>query len=403
MNTRLSHPFVTAMKSLPPLGQLLPLSAPLAAAWLLAGCHAQPTAGPAGAPPPPVVTVAPVAERELVEHEEVVGRTDAVDSVEIRPRVSGYIQEVRFQAGQKVKKGDVLFVIDPRTRQAAFERAEAELRRAQISLDNAKAEAARAERLLGTKAISKEESDTRAWKLADAQAALLAAQAARESARLELEFCEVRSPIDGRVSRALVTPGNNVSGVDGNTTLLTTVVSVDPIYVLSDVDEATALRFKRLAQQQGLQRDAQGRVAVEMGLADEPNFPRKGFVESVDNRLNPETGSILVRMSFPNPDELLIPGLFVRARIPVGQPQKTLLISDRAIGTDQSQKFVLTLTATNTLAYRPVKIGPAVDGQRVIREGLQAGEKVVVNGLAKVRPGMPVTPENESTAPAAAR
>lgn len=391
------------MKSLSPLGQLLPLSAPLAAAWLLAGCHAQPSAGPGGAPPPPAVTVAPVAERQLVEHEEVVGRTDAVDSVEIRPRVSGYIQEVRFQAGQKVKKGDVLFVIDPRTRQAAFERAEAELRRAQSSLDNAKAEAARAERLLGTKAISKEESDTRAWKLADAQAALLAAQAARESARLELEFCEVRSPIDGRVSRALVTPGNNVSGVDGNTTLLTTVVSVDPIYVLSDVDEATALRFKRLAQQQGLQRDAQGRIAVEMGLADEADFPRKGFVESVDNRLNPETGSILVRMSFPNPDELLIPGLFVRARIPVGQPQKTLLISDRAIGTDQSQKFVLTLTATNTLTYRPVKIGPAVDGQRVIREGLQAGEKVVVNGLAKVRPGMPVTPENESTAPAAAR
>ena len=391
------------MKSLPPLGQLLPLSAPLAAAWLLAGCHAQPSAGPAGAPPPPAVTVAPVAERELVEHEEVVGRTDAVDSVEIRPRVSGYIQEVRFQAGQKVKKGEVLFVIDPRTRQAAFERAEAELRRAQSSLDNAKAEAARAERLLGTKAISKEESDTRAWKLADAQAVLLAAQAARESARLELEFCEVRSPIDGRVSRALVTPGNNVSGVDGNTTLLTTVVSVDPIYVLSDVDEATALRFKRLTQQQGLQRDAQGRIAVEMGLADEADFPRKGFVESVDNRLNPETGSILVRMSFPNPDELLIPGLFVRARIPVGQPQKTLLISDRAIGTDQSQKFVLTLTASNTLAYRPVKIGPAVDGQRVIREGLQAGEKVVVNGLAKVRPGMPVTPENEVPPQAAAR
>ncbi len=391
------------MKSPLIVGRLLTVSLPLAALGWLTGCHDQPTGHGGGAPPPPAVTVAPVEQRELVEHEEVVGRTDAVDSVEIRPRVSGYIQEVRFQAGQKVKKGEVLFVIDPRTRQAAFERAEAELRRAQSSLDNAKAEAARAERLLGTKAISKEESDTRAWKLADAQAALLAAQAARESARLELEFCEVRSPIDGRVSRALVTPGNNVSGVDGNTTLLTTVVSVDPIYVLADVDEATALRFKRLAQQQGLQRDAQGRIAVEMGLADEADFPRKGFVESVDNRLNPETGSILVRMSFPNPDELLIPGLFVRARIPVGQPQKTLLISDRAIGTDQSQKFVLTLTATNTLAYRPVKIGPAVDGQRVIREGLQAGEKVVVNGLAKVRPGMPVTVQNEVPPQAATR
>jgi multidrug efflux system membrane fusion protein len=376
---------------------------PIVSAWFLTGCNSQPPAGAIGFPPPPTVTVAAVETREIIEHEEVVGRTEAVDSVEIRPRVSGYIQEVRFKSGQKVKKGDLLFLIDPRTRQAALDRAEADLRRAQSSLDNAKAEAARAERLLTTKAISKEESDTRAWKLTDAQAVQLAAQAARESARLELEFCEVRSPIDGRVSRALVTPGNNVSGVDGNTTLLTTVVSIDPIYVLSDVDETTALRFKRLALEQKLERDEQGRIAVEMALADEQDFPRKGFVESVDNRLNPGTGSILVRSAFPNPDELIIPGLFVRARIPVGQPKPTLLISDRAIGTDQSQKFVLTLTSSNTVAYRPVKIGPAVDGKRVIREGLVAGEKVVVNGLAKVRPGMPVTPETEPASQAAAR
>jgi multidrug efflux system membrane fusion protein len=375
---------------------------PVVSAWFLTGCNSQPPPDAAGFPPPPTVTVAAVETREIIEHEEVVGRTEAVDSVEIRPRVSGYIQEVRFKSGQKVKKGDLLFLIDPRTRQAALDRAEADLRRAQSSLENAQAEAARAERLLTTKAISKEESDTRAWKLTDAQAALLAAQAARESARLELEFCEVRSPIDGRVSRALVTPGNNVSGVDGNTTLLTTVVSIDPIYVLSDVDETTALRFKRLALEQKLERDEQGRIAVEMALADEQDFPRKGFVESVDNRLNPGTGSILVRSAFPNPDELIIPGLFVRARIPVGQPKPTLLISDRAIGTDQSQKFVLTLTSSNTVAYRPVKIGPAVDGKRVIREGLVAGEKVVVNGLAKVRPGMPVTPETEPAKQAAA-
>ena len=376
---------------------------PIVSAWFLTGCNSQPPAGAAGFPPPPTVTVAAVETREIIEHEEVVGRTEAVDSVEIRPRVSGYIQEVRFKSGQKVKKGDLLFLIDPRTRQAALDRAEADLRRAQSSLENAQAEAARAERLLTTKAISKEESDTRAWKLTDAQAVLLAAQAARESARLELEFCEVRSPIDGRVSRALVTPGNNVSGVDGNTTLLTTVVSIDPIYVLSDVDETTALRFKRLALEQKLERDEQGRIAVEMALADEQDFPRKGFVESVDNRLNPGTGSILVRSAFPNPDELIIPGLFVRARIPVGQSKPTLLISDRAIGTDQSQKFVLTLTSSNTVAYRPVKIGPAVDGKRVIREGLVAGEKVVVNGLAKVRPGMPVTPETEPAPQAATR
>ncbi len=365
----------------------------------LTGCDSSPGPSAAGVPPPTAVTVAEVTERQLTEHEDVIGRTEAVDAVEIRPRVSGYIEEVRFQAGQKVRKGDLLFLIDARTRKATLDRADAELRRAESAVDNARAEAARAEQLLSTKAISKEESDTRRWKLADAEAALLAARAGRESARLELEFCEVRSPIDGRVSRALVTPGNNVSGVDGNTTLLTTVVSVDPIHVLSDVDEATALRFKRLALENRLERDGQGRIAVEMALADETGFPRQGYVESVDNRLNPGTGSILVRLTFPNPDELMVPGLFVRARLPVGQAQRTLLVSDRAIGTDQSQKFVLTLTSSNTVAYRPVKIGPAIDGQRVIREGLQAGEKVIVNGLAKVRPGMPVSPEPEPASP----
>jgi RND family efflux transporter MFP subunit len=367
-----------------------------ASALILSGCKPSVAASAgAGAPPPPSVTVAPVEEREIVEYEEVVGRTEAVERVEVRPRVSGYIQEIRFNSGQSVKKGDVLFVIDPRTRQAALARAEAEVGRAKSTLDNAEAEAGRAEKLLATKAISKEEADTRTWKLADAKAALLAAEAARDSAKLELEFCEVKSPIDGQVSRALVTLGNNVSGVDGATTLLTTVVSVSPVYVMSDVDEATVLRFKRLNLENKLARNEQGRVAVEMSLSDEKDFPRKGHIESVDNELNRDTGSILVRSVFPNTDSLLIPGLFVRVRIPVGQPVKALLISDRAIGTDQSQKFVLSLTSSNTVAYRPVKIGPVIGGKRVVREGLQAGEQIVVNGLQRVRPGMPVTPEPE--------
>lgn len=366
-----------------------------AAALLSTGCSDKSNAASQQAPPPPSVTVAAVEEREVLEHEEVVGRTEAVEMVEIRPRVSGYIQEVRFKSGQLVKKGDVLFVIDPRTRRALFDKAEADVRRAKSTLENAEAEAARAEKMLATKAISKEEGDTRIWKLTDAKAALLAAEAARESAKLELEFCEVKSPVDGRVSRALVTQGNNVSGVDGATTLLTTVVSIDPVYVMADVDEATVLRFKRLALENKLARNDQGNISVEMSLSDEKDFPRKGFIESVDNQLNPNTGSILVRTSFPNTDGLLIPGLFVRVRIPVGQPTKQLLISDRAIGTDQSQKFVLSLTSSNTVAYRPVKTGPVIDGKRVVREGLQAGEKIVVNGLQRVRPGMPVTPEPE--------
>ncbi len=346
------------------------------------------------APPPPTVTVAPVEEREIVEYEEVVGRTEAVERVEIRPRVSGYIQEIRFQSGQKVKQGDVLFVIDPRTRQAALNRAEAELQRAKVQLENAEREAGRTARLLESKAISIEEADTRTWKLADAKAVMAAAVAARDSAKLELEFCEVKSPIDGQVSRALVTLGNNVSGVDGATTLLTTVVSIDPVYVMSDVDEATVLRFKRLALENKLARNEQGRVAVEMSLADEKDFPRKGHIESVDNELNPNTGSILVRTVFPNSDGLLVPGLFTRVRIPSGQPTKTLLISDNAIGTDQSQKFVWSVTSSNTVAYRAVKIGPVVGGKRIIREGLNVGERIIVNGIQRVQaPGMTVTPE----------
>lgn len=362
---------------------------------MLTGCHQAPRTA-AAPPPPPTVTVAPVVEREVVEHEEFVGRTEAVDFVEIRPRVSGYIQEVRFQSGQLVRQGEVLFVIDPRTRQAALDRAEADVNRARNSLETAEREAGRADALLANRAISREEADVRLWKLTDAKAALLSAEAARQAAKLELEFCQVRSPINGRVSRALITVGNNVSGVDGATTLLTTVVSIDPIYVMTDLDEATMLRYQRLARDQKLTRNEQGRVAVDMALSDEPNFPRHGAVESLDTTLNPNTGSILVRSVFPNPDGLLVPGLFVRVRLPVSESRKALLVSERAIGTDQSQKFVLTLTASNTVAYRPIHIGPELDGFRVIRSGLQAGEKVVVNGQQRVRPGMPVTPEAEA-------
>jgi RND family efflux transporter MFP subunit len=367
-----------------------------AAPLLLVACGPKAGASSQAAPPPPTVTVAPVEARELVEHEEVVGHTEAVERVEIRPRVSGYIQEVRFQSGQKVKKGDVLFVIDPRTRQADLTRAEADLQRAQVQFDNVEREAGRTKLLLESKAISVEEADTRTWKVADAKAALAAAIAARDAAKLQLEFCEVKSPIDGQVSRALVTLGNNVSGVDGATTLLTTVVSTDPVYVLSDVDEATVLRFKRLALENKLTRDEQGHVAVEMALADEKDFPRKGYIESVDNELNPNTGSILVRTVFPNQDGIVLPGMFTRVRIPVGQPRQTLLISDRAIGTDQSQKFVWSVTSSNTVAYRAVTIGPVIDGKRVIRSGLEAGERIIVNGLQRVQqPGMTVTPETQ--------
>ena len=343
--------------------------------------------------PPPSVTVAPVERQELVEWDEFTGRTEPVESVEVRPRVSGYIQEVRFQSGQLVSKGDVLFVIDPRWHQAEFDRRQAEFEQARVRLDNARREADRTPQLLSNKAISIEESDARQSRHQEAKAALQAAQAALDSARLDLEYTQVRAPIDGRVSRALLTEGNYVSGVAGATTVLTTLVSVDPIYVYADIDENSLLKFNALTQARKLETNGAGKIPVELQLADERDFPHRGYIESFDNHLNPNTGSILLRAVFPNADGRVVPGLFARIRVPLSERHPVLLVDERAIGTDQAQKFVLTLTSTNTVAYRSVNLGPVIDGKRVIRSGLEADEKIVVNGLQRVRPGMPVTPQ----------
>jgi RND family efflux transporter MFP subunit len=392
--------------------QLL-LGIPVLTAVLLTGCgKPSQTAEPA---PPPTVTVAPVEARSVIEFDEFTGRLDSVESVEIRPRVSGYLQEVRFQSGQLVKRGDILFLIDPRTRQTALDRAEAELLRTTAQVEIVEREAKRADQLLASKTISPEEADQRIWALKQARAALLAAQAAKESAKLDLEFCEVRSPIDGRVSRALVTVGNNVSGVDGFTTLMTTVVSVDPIYAYSAVDETSLLKLQGLLREKKLPTDDQGRVVVEMRLGNETGYPHKGYLESLDNRLDPATGSIALRSVFPNPDGTLMPGtgsialrsvfpnpdgtlmpgLYSRVRVPGSALQPLLLISEDAVGTDQSQRFVLTLSSSNTVQYRAVQLGRVVDGKRVVRDGLKAGESIVVNGLMRVRPGASVTPVQE--------
>jgi RND family efflux transporter MFP subunit len=335
-------------------------------------------------PPPPQVTVAPVEQKSIVEWSEFTGHTEPVDSVEIRPRVSGYIQEVRFQSGQLVKKGDVLFVIDPRWNQAVFDQRQAEY-------DQAKSEADRIDLLLKNNAISTEEADQRKARFEEAKAAL-------ESARLDLEYTEVRAPIDGRVSRALLTEGNYVSGTAGSASLLTTVVSVDPVYVYVDIDEASLLQFNELVSAKKLDTTPDGKVPVELQLADESDFPHKGCVESFDNQLNADTGSILMRAVFANGDGRIVPGLFARIRLPLSERHSALLVDERAIGTDQANKFVLTLSPTNTVKYQPVELGPLVDGKRIVRTGLVPGEKVVVNGLERVRPGMPVSPEDASGA-----
>ncbi len=349
-------------------------------------------------PPPPKVTVAPVEQQEIVEREEFTGRIEPVETVEVRPRVSGYIREVKFHSGQLVKKGDVLFIIDPRWHQAAFEQRQGEVEQAKVRLENARREANRTTQLLSNHAISVEEADARQSRYQEAKGALLAAEAALDSARLDLEYTQVRAPIDGRVSRAMLTPGNYVNGVAGGATVLTTIVSVDPVYVYADIDENSLLKFNALARDRKLEADRDGRLPVELQLGDETNFPHRGFIESWDNRLNADTGSILLRAVFPNPDGRIVPGLFARIRVPLSERHAALLVEERAIGTDQAQKFVLALTASNTVAYRQVQLGSAIDGRRIVEVGLQPNEEIVVNGLSRVRPGMTVAPEPQVAA-----
>ena len=256
----------------------------------------------------------------------------------------------------------MLFVIDPRWNQAVFDQRQAEY-------EQARSEAGRTDKLLANNAISVEEAGARKSRAEVAKAAL-------ESARLDLEFTEVRAPIDGRVSRALLTEGNYVSGTAGTASLLTTVVSVNPVYVLADIDEDTLLKFNELVGAKKLGTTNGGKIPVELQLADESGFPHKGYIESFDNRLDPNTGSILLRAVFPNDDDRIVPGLFARIRIPLSDRHPALLVDERAIGTDQANKFVLTLTPTNTVQYRPVELGPLADGKRIVRSGLAVGEKL---------------------------
>jgi RND family efflux transporter MFP subunit len=344
--------------------------------------HATQASAPS-APPAPKVTVAPVEQQLVTEFEELTGRVDALETVELRARVAGHLEAVHFQAGQVVQQGDLLFSIDPRWYRAQFDLATARA-------DVAAREAARAEQLLAASAISSEEAEARRAAAAEAKAALA-------TARLDLEHTQVRAPITGRISRALVTPGNLVAGTAGGGTLLTTIVATGDAYVYADLDEATLLKFNRLARE-GRLLMRNGRIPVSLQLADETGFPREGYLESADNRVNPATGSLALRLVFPNDDGALIPGLFARVRLPVSAPQPALLVTERAIGTDQNQKFVLAVGADNTVAYRSVKLGTVVDGKRVVREGLQPGETIIVNGLQRVRPGMTVAPEPQAVA-----
>jgi len=357
---------------------------------LVSGCAN--TAAQPGPPPPPRITVAAAIDREITEWDDFTGRLEAVDSVQLRPRVSGYVSAVRFKEGAIVRRGDLLFQIDSRLFQADVDRLRAELTRARATVQRAASELQRAERLRAENAMSLEEHDRRAAFAQESLAQVAAVEAAVRSADLNLEFTRVTSPINGRVSRALVTEGNLVSSGPGEATLMTTVVSLDPIYAHFDADERIFLRYTAPARNGGHSSLRAPDLPIRMALATEQGFPREGRMDFLDNQLDPVSGTIRGRAVFRNPDGVLRPGLFVRLRVAGNGTSRAVLIQDRAVGTDLDKKFVFVVGADRTIQYRLVTLGPIVDGLRVVRSGLNAGDLVVVNGLQRVRPGVTVEP-----------
>jgi len=363
------------------------LMTPLAA-LILASCARNEAAEAPAAPPP--VQAAKVVSKSVTEFDEFTGRFEAVERVEVRPRVSGYVMATKFEQGHQVKKGDILYVIDPRPYQATFKHAQAELTRARTLAALAESERARATKLIEKRAISQEEFDARTSVTEQATANLQAAEAAVESAALDLSFTEVRAPISGLVGRAEITAGNLVSA---GQTLLTTLVSIDPIYVSFDGDEQVYLKYVGLDLRGELKSSRNARNPVWAGLADEQGHPHEGVMVFLDNELDPATGTIHARGLFKNADRRFTPGMFARVKLIGSGQYDALLINDSAIGTDQSVKFVLRVGADNKIEYAPVKLGPLIDGLRVVREGLKANDVIVVKGLQQIRPGMPVTPQ----------
>jgi len=359
---------------------------------LLAACGKHGPAGHGGGMqmPPAPVTVAAVEQKELVEWEEFTGRVEAVEMVELRPRVSGYITEVKFKAGALIKKDDVLFIIDQRPFKTRLEGAVAERKRAEAAAQVAWQEAERVAKLLAARAIAPEQGEARQSMSLQTQAAVQAAKAAEHSAELELSHCEVRAPIAGRISRAVTTAGNYVTA---GTTMLTSIVTVDPVYVYADMDENSLLKIQALQRDGKTFKDDKGRMPVELQLSNQKDFPHKGFVESFDNRLDAGTGSMVLRAEFPNSDGELTPGLFARIRLPMTAKYAALLVDEKSILTDQANKYVLGVDDKSMSLYKPVVIGPAIDGKRIIRSGVAAGEKIIINGMARLpQPGMPVAP-----------
>lgn len=359
---------------------------------LAAGCARKKTP-PASAPPPEVDVAKPIV-REVTEWDEFTGWLEAVNRVEIRPRVSGYLESVNFKEGQIVKTGDLLFVIDPRPFNAVLAAAEAELSAAQTRLDLAQNDVQRAQGALDSHAISAEELDRRSKMAVEAQAAVEGAKAQVERTKLDVEFTAVRSPIDGRASNYGVTVGNLVTGGSsgGEATLLTVVVSIDPIQCYFEADEQEYLKYTRLAASGARPSSRVAANPVRIALPDEADFRHEGHMDFVDNRIDRQTGTIRARAILPNPDGLLVPGLFVRLRL-IGETRpNAVLIPDQAIGNDQANRVVYVVDDKNIVSLRTVQPGRIIDGLRLIRSGLDGTERIVVRGVQRARPGSPVTP-----------
>jgi membrane fusion protein, multidrug efflux system len=356
---------------------------------LASGCTR--TAAQPGEPPPSKVTVAKVAPQDVTEWDEFTGRLEAVNSVSVRPRVSGYVSAVRFEEGAIVRRGDPLFLIDPRPFEAEVDRLRAELNRARATVQRAKSELDRAGRLASENAMSHEEQERRASVAEESSAQVAAVEAALRAAELNLEFTRITSPIEGRVGRAIVTQGNLVSSGPGEATILTTVVSLDPIYATFDADEQAYLQYAAMARKAAGAK-GQGALPIRLALASDRNFPIEGKLNFLDNQIDPATGTIRARAIFRNADRSLTPGLFVRLQLPKATQRAGLLIQDRAVGTDLDKRFVYVVKPDHTIEYRGVVLGPLVNGLRVVRSGVNDGDLVVVNGLQRVRPGVKVEP-----------
>jgi RND family efflux transporter MFP subunit len=344
----------------------------------------------------PEVLVALPTLKEVTDYEDFPGRTAAVNAIDVRARVTGYLDKMNFKEGAEVKQGEVLFEIDPRPYEAQLARADAALFQAEAHRDRLEADYKRAVSLLPKGAIGREEYDRITGDRLEASAAVGVARANLEIAKLNVTFTKVTAPISGRISRRFIDPGNLVKADD---TVLTSLVSLDPIFAYFDLDERTALRLQALIRDGKINWSHEGTVPVHLGLGNEEAFPRQGTINFADNQVDPDTGTWRLRGLFKNPTHVLSPGLFVRIRLPIGDRFLATLVPEQAIGTDQGQKFVYVVDADGKVEYRRVKVGRLQEGQRVILEGLAKDEPIVVSGLQRVKHGAQVTPKKVEAAP----